>query len=170
MIRAINESSRQFLTGAASYFGLPLDQLMAGKVGDNGDAMEVTLTLSLTLTDLVGIVKRAEQLEQQRAGQALDDFLGKPRAGMSEEQSAAFDAEGLTGEWRDPSTEGVGGRKVAHVDVPEEQGDVVRAVWIRVEDVEAHQVAFASDTREGCYLLHPAMLTDEQKAKYGVTS
>lgn len=73
-------------------------------------------------------------------------------------------------------SEGVGGRKVVHVDVPEQQDadiELPAAVWVPAWDASAEQIATRSDYRyrldgaEGCdYLLQVALLTPEQKAKY----
>lgn len=167
-------TSSLFFKAAASYFGIPPDQLViGGQVGAINGAFKVSIELALTPEDLIGITNRMKQMDQARAARALDDFL-KPRAGMSEAQSAEFDAEGLTGEWRDPSTEGVGGRKVVHVDVPEEQGDagLPASVWVHWADMQTGQKEMSSDWDElkQCYLLQVALLTPEQKAKYGVVS
>jgi hypothetical protein len=173
--KTLNTSSA-FFNAAASYFGLPPDQLvLGGQVGVIGGTFRISIEMAITPDDLIGITNRMKQLDQHRASQALDSFIGKPRAGMSEAQSAAFDAEGLTGTWREPSTEGVGGRKVAHVEVPKEEGDagLPASVWVRDADLMRSQVGLASDTRNENgpeYLLQVSMLTDEQKAKYGVAS
>jgi hypothetical protein len=70
-------------------------------------------------------------------------------------------------------TEGVGGRKVQHVDAPEEESDgLPESVWVFGLDMQTGQHGMASDSRE-CpggaeYLMQTAFLTPEQKAKYGV--
>lgn len=69
-------------------------------------------------------------------------------------------------------SEGVGGRKVVHVDVPEEAApELPAAVWVAVDDLTQGQGNMASDRRgvsgETEYLLQVDMLTAEQREKYG---
>lgn len=162
-------TSAQFFNAAATYYGVPADQLvLGGQVGSVNGVFAITLQIALTPDDLIGITKRMAQLDKERAGKALDDFLGEPRAGMPLAKSAEFDAEGLTGSWREPNSEGVAGRTVVHADVPEEDGDagLPAAVWAPISEMSDQQAMLVSDARGGKGLLQVALLTDEQKAKY----
>ncbi len=81
------------------------------------------------------------------------------------EAKAAYDAM-----LNEPS-EGVGGRKVQHIDVAEEQeavSELPAAVWLWFDEATPQQAAMASDRNdaEGRYLVQVDMLTPEQKAKY----
>lgn len=72
-------------------------------------------------------------------------------------------------------SQGIGGRKVQHVDAPEEESDgLPESVWVFGLDMQTGQHGMASDSRE-CpggaeYLMQTVFLTPEQKAKYGVES
>lgn len=102
---------------------------------------------------------------------------------------AQFEADGLAGTWQEstktmklgdpitPTSEGVGCRKVQHVDAPEEEeSELPAAVWVPDAEGEHYPVAMASDSRWNAdagqweHLIQVALLTPEQKAKYGVQS
>lgn len=188
-------TSAQFFSAAASYYGIPPDQLvLGGQVGSVDGVFAITLQIALTPADLIGIIKRMAMLNEERAGKALDDFLGQPRAGMTPAKSAEFDAEGLTGTWRgkahegeayaaaadafaravEENSEGVAGRTVVHADVPEEDGNagLPASVWVKRADLAHMQIALSSDHRPETdeYLVHLDMLTARQREQYGVAS
>lgn len=224
------ETSARFLKAAASYFGVPPDQLiLGGQLGTIDGVFKLQFTIAITPHDLIGITHRMVQLADPEA--QIDQLIAEPRAGMSLEQSEQFDAEGLTGTWRNVPTvqdvirnpekfvgvagledivesaaklsktvraaavaayeaeaanmsepaaeqsEGIGGRKVIHVDAPEDGAEsaLPAAVWVPCEEVSQEQVNMRSDyryrednTEAVDYLLQVALLTPEQRDKYGV--
>lgn len=195
------ETSARFLRAAASYWGVPPDQLiLGGQHGAIDGVFSVQLTIALTPDDLAGIVKRMHTMAQDdavaaicRSAEARGHSVhtdGSQRAGMSVEKSAQFDAEGLTGTWVDhhvkpgasvkatieEPTEGVGGRKVLHVDVPDDEpvtgGELPAAVWVYVSDLVGNQRQLCSDGRHVFGAIEPEalvqvdLLTSEQRAKY----
>lgn len=99
-------------------------------------------------------------------------------------QAEQFEADGLPGVWRDEKgdivrahippyepSEGIGGRKVQHVDVPEEpeaDTELPAAVWVHAAEMTDTQLIMSSDAdaERKMYLIQVDMLTPEQKAKY----
>lgn len=64
----ILDTSGAFFKAAASYFGLPLDQVILGSQRATVDGVfRLTLDIALTPADLIGITRRMEQIEQDRA-------------------------------------------------------------------------------------------------------
>lgn len=69
-------------------------------------------------------------------------------------------------------SEGAGGRKVQHVDVPVDEvpAELPDAVWVHAKDLNDNQLPLVSDRKVEdwvtYYLLQVSMLTDEQRAKY----
>lgn len=185
-----------FQQAAISWFGLPEHT----RVADECAPGQVAFVVTLTAEDLAGIAQRMQvQEEPARAGvvdwerldreqisqeQLREDYaaltpaergkygsFGRYKAHRQAEQ---FDSGTLPGgaepyDWL-PSTEGVGGRKVRHVDVAEEPEAVTElpaAVWVQPSDLAKAQFNWASDHDDvKGYLMQVDMLTAEQKAKY----
>lgn len=207
------DTASRFLQAAASYWGIPPDQLIMGKQGGSiGGVFSLQLTIALTPGDLVGITHRMHQMaedagmrepqaEEQvqfvaddplQLAQWRDDYSalspqekGKYKSfqrykAHRQAEALQFDKE----EWAENNkayhamlaeeSEGVGGRKVQHVDVaeePEADAELPATVWVHGNDLSSHQLDMASDRRHKGefgteFLVQVDMLTPEQKAKY----
>jgi hypothetical protein len=214
MNTAILDTSSMFLQAAASYWGIPPDQLILGKQSGAIDGVfSVQLNIALTPDDLVGITHRMGQMAQpeaqeqedpvfvpddlnleqlhddwaaltqtergrfksfarykaHRQAEQFDEYLAQNPLHLPNGRHPAF-KEVVSVGCEQPS-EGVGGRKVQHVDVAEEQeavSELPAAVWVHWTDMQTGQKEMSSDWDElkQCYLLQVALLTAEQKAKY----
>lgn len=195
------DTASRFLQAAASYWGIPPDQLLMGKQGGTiSGVFEVQLTIALTPGDLVGITHRMHQMAEDtgmREPQAEQDVfvaddplqLAQWRddySALSPQEKGKFKSfqlyksvrqlqqqEQEIAEALSEQSEGVGGRKVQHVDVAEEQeavSELPAAVWVPHDDSTVEQRMFASAMDSSGvfvrYLIQVDMLTPEQKVKY----
>lgn len=58
------ETLKDFIAGAASYFGLPVDQVVEGKVHTEHGCIEVVLHVQVTADDLAGIAGRMKAMAE----------------------------------------------------------------------------------------------------------
>lgn len=206
-----------FTKAAISYHGIPPDVVVRSDVhtGDDG-VLYLTVQIPIMDEDLGPIVKRMEQMTTTVQDDAVfvPDDLGQLREDWAaltpaergkyksfaryktHRQAEQFEADGLSGVWRERPTEevdklvrgeqarigadiregfepseGIGGRKVQHVDVPEEpeaESELPAAVWAHAAELTDTQLIMSSDAdaERKMYLIQVDMLTPEQKAKY----
>jgi hypothetical protein len=215
MKTAILDTSSLFLQAAASYWGIPPDQLIMGKQSGAIDGVfSVQMTIALTPEDLVGITHRMGQMAQPEAQaqvepvfvpdemnleQLRDDWaaltqtergkfksFARYKAHRQEEQFDEYLTQNPINlpNGRHPAfkevvsvgceqpSEGVGGRKVQHVDVaeePEAVGELPAAVWLPECELTEVQKQMASDhdPRKGNYLVQVSMLDDRPLSLIG---
>lgn len=108
--------------------------------------------------------KSKEELRDEYNGMAAKDRARFGSFGQYCAQSAMGMAQDDAIE---PEAQGAGGRKVMHVDTPEEeQSALPDTVWVANYDLTREQGAMASDHRKGQCLMQVAMLTEAQRSKY----
>lgn len=185
---------RSFTQAAASYFGLTPQVTEIGTSQDG--QMLAVFTVALTDEDIAAIVARMQniaQVEQEvpvftpdsqvdtAALRATYDAMTPQEKGkygsfarfLSVRRLEDFTGRVVAGTPIEPSPNwGTGGRTVTHVDGPEPEGDgaMPEAVWVKPEDMELSQGGLWSEfcTKRRAYLMQVAMLTQEQREKYGV--
>lgn len=180
------------LQAARSYYGLAdtescTTQLYTNQAGQACVAFEIPLSNE----DFAAIVERMKAMQQEESQQSDTvplDIEIPDMADLRKEYNALSKAEkGRYGSFSNYLKEGshgiveggyregaqrfidaCEGRKVVHVDAPEEPEPVsMDAVWLEAKDCSQAQMMHASDAdlRSGRHLVQWAMLTDEQKQK-----
>lgn len=169
---------------AISYFGLPEGTSLV----EGGPVGAFAFVIPLTEEHLRGIADRmkalAEPIEQlvfaPNEMKTRDELRAEYNAMPAAEKAKwgsfgryeAHSAMGMAGDDAIEPSEGAGGRKVQHVDVPEAdaRSALPDAVWVPQPELTQEQIMMSSDTKAGGgaqhWLIQTAMLTTEQQAKY----
>jgi hypothetical protein len=176
-----------FTKAAVSYYGIDAGLPVRTDINTAEDGvLYLTLSIPIKDEDLGPIVKRMSGIEQKEEFEPLftadisEAEVRQDYTALQPGLKSRFGSFARYKAWRMENkqpvvdqTEGVGGRKVQHVDAPEEESDgLPESVWVFGLDMQTGQHGMASDSRE-CpggaeYLMQTAFLTPEQKAKYGV--
>jgi hypothetical protein len=177
-----------FAKAAVSYYGIESGLPVRTDINTAEDGvLYLTLSIAIKDEDLGPIVKRMSGIEQKEEFEPLftadisDDEMRRDYTALQPALKSRFGSFARYKAWRMENkqpvvdqTEGVGGRKVQHVDAPEEESDgVPESVWINRADLSWHQKTLVSDVNPEdpeCALIQTMLLTPEQKAKYGVQS
>lgn len=176
-----------FTKAAVSYYGIDAGLPVRTDINTAEDGvLYLTLSIAIKDEDLGPIVKRMSGIEQKEEFEPLftadisDDEMRRDYTALQPGLKSRFGSFARYKAWRMENkqpvvdqTEGVGGRKVQHVDAPEEEeSKLPAAVWVHNEDMVQYQMAMASEYDESTaqWLVQVTMLTPEQKAKYGVQS
>ena len=178
------------LQAARSYYGLAdtescTTQLYTNQAGQACVAFEIALSNA----DFAAIVQRMQNMQQPDTQPDTAIIEGPTVEAMREAYNALSKAEkgryGSFGKYMAVMSNGIvsqanreylaefldnaiGGRKVAHIDAPEEPEPVsMDAVWLTIYEATEAQKMHASeyDLDKGLLLVQWAMLTDEQKQK-----
>jgi len=175
------------LQAARSYYGLAdtescTTQLFTNQAGQTCVAFEIPLSNE----DFAAIVQRMQNMQQPDTQPDTAIIEGPTVADLRRDYDALSRVDkgryGSFARYIEHGSNGVltvkedgsMGRKVVHVDTPEEPEPTnMDAVWIPAWEVSDAQMQFASDRREVKapsamhveYLIQWAMLTDEQKQK-----
>lgn len=168
---------------AISYFGLPEGATLV----EGGPVGHFAFIIPLTEEHLRGIADRMKAMDEPVERGPMPRALMKSQQELRAEYNAMSQAErGRFGSFNQycvestmgmaaddgveiPHSEGVGGRKVQHVDGPvEEESGLPDAVWVVTSDLNAYQLPMVSEQDGVWSLIQVAMLTDEQRAKYVV--
>lgn len=167
-----------FIEAAASYFGVPLDQVVDGSTVDasKGD-LDVVLRIALKPDDVVGIAGRmkamAEQRDLEQSRVALAATAPEPVAPSNDQLRAQYNslpahqrsAFGSFAKFKAAAEqagaeEPVGERKEGGLDLPPH-------VWLDASECTEQQKVFAVgyDHTKGQYAIDPDDLTNEQRAQ-----
>lgn len=171
---------------AISYFGLPEGTQMV----EGGPLGCFAFVIPLTEEHMRGIADRMKALSELIEDAVVfapsltktKDELRAEYNAMSKDQKGNWGSFGqycaasVMGTAQDdaiePEAQGAGGRKIMHVNVPEEeQSALPDAVWVPDNELSMHQIDMASDrdVHEGVgfvCLMQVAMLTEAQRSKY----
>lgn len=171
-----------FILGAASYYGVPLERLMGGSTVDTTQGeFEVVLRVALTVEDVASIAARAQRMALERK---VDEWIAAepPAPKMPSREERRKQWEGLSDAGRavygsfhrftqslgdaDPYASpvewvGRGGPEVQPVELPAH-------VYLPPDQATEQQkvMAVGRDGR-GWYAVDPADLTPEQMQDYG---
>jgi hypothetical protein len=184
--------SSAFIQASKSYFGLAETDILSANWHTVDGRMVLTFELLPTDDDMIGIAERMKQMRDTRpvpavtephtmqdlekverdAGAEYDRMTASERApyGARWKYIEARVAEALN-VGRTEQTQGIGGRKVSHVDAPETAApELPDAVWVWASDVTDQQKALSSSYSidRDSFLVQTVMLTPEQTVKYGV--
>lgn len=187
---------QDFLTATASYLGLDTEAIgNESEVKTDGDVLVAVLHVWLKPSDIIGIGKRMQEIAAQnnhivqvcmddepKNDPPFTDHLREEYNRLSAAEKGKHGSFGKYVTWRmmndkpsnpvpmpspDRSTEG---RKVTHVDAPEEPEPTnMDAVWLWADQATDAQKQYPVDYDAigRRYLVQWAMLTDEQKQQAG---
>lgn len=172
------------LTAARSYYGLADTKVVESELVSQAGTY-ITFRIEVTDEDLAGILARMKTMQEQAPAEVIDlhtDAPGWTREELREQYNALspqersqYGAFHRYEAWRRGmamdaviSGEGAGGRKIVHVDAPEEESAKPPAVWVDNQYMVEYQKPMASEYDEvnARWLLQEVMLTPEQRARY----
>lgn len=171
-----------FVVAAASYFGLPLDQLMPGSTLDTSmDDMELVLRIKPTMEDVEGIAKRmgvlrvehevdqAQAAKAQAQAEAEEPSVAMLRAQYNSLPAAQKSAFGSFGRYVAACEQGALEAQARKAQEPPRTGlDLPAHVWVPGSELTGPQMALAmSSDASGRFAMDPNDLTKEQLKEWG---
>jgi hypothetical protein len=158
---SIFDTHDTLIAAAASYFGVPADQMIDGEMHSNNGTLCVTLRVALISDDVVGIVKRMKTMREPAVQKApsyaemvdREDWYREWES-LGEQAQAHFGSWANYKTWRQEQEQ-----KVRKVEVPEH-------VWLRDDEVTDYQRMMAlSVDEEGRHAVSVDDLTPDQLDK-----